>query len=149
LFVVWSSRVDGIERVPGGDRIECLYSTTCRGVRSMTVADEIAMSYRFATMCRATALVLAASVFVFDAADAAEPPPLPSWNEGPVRKVIVDFVGRVTREGGADFVAPAERIATFDNDGTLWCEQPMYVQAVFAFDRARGMAERDPALKEK
>lgn len=52
---------------------------------------------------------------------------LPSWNDTPTKKAIVDFVGRVTKIGGPDFVAPADRIATFDNDGTLWVEQPMYV----------------------
>jgi phosphoserine phosphatase len=82
-------------------------------------------------------------------ASAADVDPLPSWNEGPVRSALRDFVARVTREGGPDYVAPAERIATFDNDGTLWCEQPMYVQAVFALDRARIMAANDPSLREK
>jgi hypothetical protein len=52
---------------------------------------------------------------------------LPSWNDTPTKQAIVEFVGRVTKSGGPDFVAPAERIATFDNDGTLWVEQPMYV----------------------
>jgi phosphoglycolate phosphatase-like HAD superfamily hydrolase len=80
---------------------------------------------------------------------APEGDPLPSWNEGPAKKSILDFVARVAEEGGPAFVPPGERIATFDNDGTLWCEQPMYVQAVFAFDRARAMAEKDPALKDK
>jgi phosphoglycolate phosphatase-like HAD superfamily hydrolase len=75
--------------------------------------------------------------------------PLPSWNDGPARQAIVDFVTRVTDESGPDFVPPAERIATFDNDGTLWCEQPVYVQAVFALDRARVLAARDPSLAEK
>jgi phosphoglycolate phosphatase-like HAD superfamily hydrolase len=105
------------------------------------------MNCRIATTVRAAALALSASVFA--PAVAAEPRPLPSWNEGPARSAIVDFVARVTRQGGPDFVAPPERIAAFDNDGTLWCEQPMYVQAVFAFDRARGMAEQVPALKGK
>lgn len=80
---------------------------------------------------------------------APEVDPLPSWNGGPTKKAILDFVARVTEEGGPEFVPPAERIATFDNDGTLWCEQPMYVQAVFALDRARTMAKEDPSLKDK
>jgi phosphoglycolate phosphatase-like HAD superfamily hydrolase len=75
--------------------------------------------------------------------------PLPSWNDGSARRTILDFVARVTRQGGPDFVPPSERIATFDNDGTLWCEQPVYVQAAFAFDRARAMAQREPSLREK
>ena len=58
---------------------------------------------------------------------AQAPGPLPSWSDR-TRQSIVDFVGRVTREGGPDYVAPAERIATFDNDGTLWCEKPLPVQ---------------------
>jgi phosphoglycolate phosphatase-like HAD superfamily hydrolase len=74
---------------------------------------------------------------------------LPSWNEGAAKKAIVAFVARVTTEGGPDFVPARERIATFDNDGTLWCEQPIYVQAVFVLDRARAMAAQDPSLKEK
>jgi phosphoglycolate phosphatase-like HAD superfamily hydrolase len=81
---------------------------------------------------------------------AAEPAdPLPSWNQTAARQAIITFVTRVTTAGGKDFVPPKDRIATFDNDGTLWCEQPLYVQAVFAFDRARAMAAQNPLLKEK
>jgi len=74
--------------------------------------------------------------------------PLPSWNAGAARQAIVDFVGRVTREGGADFVPPGERIAAFDNDGTLWVEQPMYTQLAFAIDRIRALAPRHPQWKD-
>ena len=66
--------------------------------------------------------------------------PLPSWNDGAVKKSITDFVSRVTTQGGADFVPVEQRIATFDNDGTLWCEQPVYFQVAFAFDRVKAMA---------
>jgi hypothetical protein len=69
---------------------------------------------------------------------------LPSWNDGPSRKSIVDFVERVTREGGPDFVPPSERIATFDNDGTLWAEKPGPFQLLFAFDRAKALAAQHP-----
>jgi hypothetical protein len=72
----------------------------------------------------------------------AQTDPLPSWNEGASKQAIVEFVDRVTRQGGPDFVPPAERIATFDNDGTLWCEHPMYVQLVFAPDRVKTMPPR-------
>jgi phosphoglycolate phosphatase-like HAD superfamily hydrolase len=72
---------------------------------------------------------------------------LPSWNEGPARSALVDFVARVTKEGGPDFVPVEKRIATFDNDGTLWCEQPMYFQELFAFDRIKAMAEEHPEWK--
>jgi phosphoglycolate phosphatase-like HAD superfamily hydrolase len=105
------------------------------------------MSRRFATTMMATALLLANGLSPGNTAPADDP--LPSWTDGPARKTILDFVARVIDEGGTDYVPPAERVATFDNDGTLWCEQPVYVQAVFALDRARSMAERDPTLSEK
>jgi phosphoserine phosphatase len=74
---------------------------------------------------------------------------LPSWCDGAVKAALLDFVSRVTRSGGADFVAPADRIATFDNDGTLWCEQPMQVQVFFAQARLRELADADPSMKER
>ncbi|MGD9508700.1 MAG: HAD family hydrolase [Geminicoccaceae bacterium] len=72
---------------------------------------------------------------------------LTSWNEGPAKAAILDFVEAVTTEGSADFVPASERIATFDNDGTLWVEQPMYVQGVFAFDRLKALAPQHPEWK--
>jgi phosphoglycolate phosphatase-like HAD superfamily hydrolase len=75
--------------------------------------------------------------------------PLPSWNESASRKAIVDFVSRVTRDGGADFVPVPERIAVFDNDGTLWAEQPMYFQLAFAIDRVKTLAPQHPDWKDK
>jgi phosphoglycolate phosphatase-like HAD superfamily hydrolase len=75
--------------------------------------------------------------------------PLPSWNEGATKKSITDFVARVTAQGSPDFVAPELRIATFDNDGTLWCEQPFYFQLAFAFDRVKAMAPQHPEWKTK
>jgi hypothetical protein len=77
----------------------------------------------------------------------AQSDPLPSWNDTPTKQAIVDFVGRVTKAGGPDFVTPAERIATFDNDGTLWVEQPMYVQLAFALDRVKALAPLHPEWK--
>jgi phosphoglycolate phosphatase-like HAD superfamily hydrolase len=79
----------------------------------------------------------------------AQADPLPSWNDGTVKKSITDFVARVTTQGGADFVPPAERIAVFDNDGTLWCEQPVYFQAAFALDRVKAMAAQHPEWKQQ
>ena len=79
------------------------------------------------------------------AAQAADP--LASWTEGPARKAIVEFVGKVTREGSPDFVPATERVAVFDNDGTLWSEQPMYVQLAFAIDRVKTLAARHPEWK--
>jgi len=73
--------------------------------------------------------------------------PLPAWDDGPAKQAIVAFVETVTRPGSGGFVPPAERIAVFDNDGTLWAEQPIYFQAVFAFDRVRAMAPDHPEWK--
>jgi len=72
---------------------------------------------------------------------------LPSWNDGAAKKSVIEFVTRVTAEGGADFVPVEQRIATLDNDGTLWCEQPIYFQAAFAFDRMKAMAKQHPEWK--
>ena len=82
-------------------------------------------------------------------ARAADPDPLPSWNEGPTKHSILDFVASVTKDGGPDYVAPAERIATFDNDGTLWIEQPIYNQFAFAIDRAEATSNQHPEWKTK
>jgi hypothetical protein len=74
---------------------------------------------------------------------------LASWNDGETKAAIVDFVERVTTEGGPDFVPPAERIATFDNDGTLWCEKPMPIELGFILARLTETAEADESLREK
>ncbi len=75
--------------------------------------------------------------------------PLPSWNDSAPRKAIVTFVEKVTKAGTPDFVPPAERIATFDNDGTLWAEQPMYFQLLFALHRIGVLAPQHPEWKSK
>lgn len=96
------------------------------------------------------------SAFIFSAClclvisqASAQTDPLPSWQDGTLKKSITDFVSRVTSEGGVEFVPPAQRIATFDNDGTLWCEQPAYFQLAFALDRVRAMARQHPEWKNK
>jgi hypothetical protein len=81
-------------------------------------------------------------------ATAAEDP-LPSWNDGATRQAITRFVTDVTTEGSPSYVPPPERIATFDNDGTLWSEQPMYVQLAFILDRVRTLAPQHPEWKTK
>ena len=73
--------------------------------------------------------------------------PLASWNDGAAKQSITDFVAAATRAGGPGFIAPAERIAVFDNDGTLWAEQPVYFQLAFAFDRIRALAPQNPRWK--
>ena len=70
--------------------------------------------------------------------------PLPSWNEGSTKAAILNFVANTTNQSHPDYVGPEERIATFDNDGTLWCEYPDYVQSLFMFDRVRDMAPDHP-----
>ena len=75
--------------------------------------------------------------------------PLPSWNDGPAKQAILELVEVVTTEGGADYVAPEDRIATFDQDGTLWVEHPIYSQVVFALDRVVALAPEHPEWKEK
>ena len=87
--------------------------------------------------------VCALFAVAFTAVAQNTPDPLPSWNDGVTKQAIVAFVTRVTKEG-PDFVPPEDRIATFDNDGTLWTEQPMYTEFVFTFDRIEQMAPRHP-----
>jgi phosphoglycolate phosphatase-like HAD superfamily hydrolase len=77
----------------------------------------------------------------------AQTDPLPSWNDTAPKKAIIAFVDRVTKEGGPDYVPPADRVATFDNDGTLWVESPIYTQVAFAFDRVKLMAPQHPEWK--
>ncbi|MBL8576464.1 MAG: haloacid dehalogenase-like hydrolase [Mesorhizobium sp.] len=88
--------------------------------------------------------VFAAAQHAFSQTD-----PLPSWNEGPAKRSITDFVKRITTQGHADFVPEEERIATFDNDGTLWAEQPVYFQVAFAFDRLKAMAADHPEWRQQ
>jgi phosphoglycolate phosphatase-like HAD superfamily hydrolase len=88
------------------------------------------------------ALLLASICSVSYAAD-----PLPSWNEGPAKKSILEFVAAVTDENSNDYVNPADRIATFDNDGTLWVESPIYTQLTFAFGRVKELAPQHPEWK--
>lgn len=79
--------------------------------------------------------------------DARAADPLPSWNEGGAKKSILDFVASVAKKSSPAFVPAAERIAVFDNDGTLWAEQPMYFQAFFVFDRVKALAPQHPEWK--
>ncbi len=74
---------------------------------------------------------------------------LAAWNDGPTKSAIVDFVARVTTEGGPDYVAPEARVAVFDNDGTLWCEKPMYIQLDFIVRRLAEKAAADPSLADQ
>lgn len=92
-------------------------------------------------------VLLLTCLFVVELASAQDP--LPSWNDGPSKKAIVEFVTKVTKDGSPDFVPVEERIATFDNDGTLWSEQPMYFQVFFTFDRVKQLAPSRVDWKNK
>ncbi len=98
---------------------------------------------------RVWASLLAASVLSFGMRAPAQTDPLPAWKESPSKQAIVDFVKATTDASSPDFVPPAERIATFDNDGTLWVEHPMYTQLAFALDRVKELAPQHPEWKTK
>jgi phosphoglycolate phosphatase-like HAD superfamily hydrolase len=94
-----------------------------------------------------TLICVSIALAALAAAQSADP--LPSWNETASKRAIVVFVQKVTKEGSPDYVPPAERIATFDNDGTLWAEQPIYFQVAFALDRIKALAPEHPEWKTK
>ncbi|MDP2355621.1 MAG: HAD family hydrolase [Beijerinckiaceae bacterium] len=94
-----------------------------------------------------TLLALALTLVGAFAAVAQQSNPLPSWSDGPSKRAIISFVEAVTKPGSTDFVPPAERIATFDNDGCLWVEQPIYTQAFFIVDRMKALAPSRPEWK--
>lgn len=90
---------------------------------------------------------LCKAVFILAmSAGAALADPLPSWNDTVTKSAIIDFVDRVTDPASPDYVPPADRIATFDNDGNLWAEQPVYFQLIYALDRVKERAEADPSI---
>lgn len=97
--------------------------------------------------CLALAILFAGAAHI--SAQLPKPAPLPSWNDDAPKKAIADFVTRVTTGGGPDYVPPAERIAVFDNDGTLWSEQPIYFQFAFAVDRVKALAAKHPEWKDE
>ena len=92
--------------------------------------------------------VLAAPLIGASIAQAQPGNPLPSWRDGPRKRALLDFVASVTTAGGPDFVPPPARIATFDNDGCLWVEQPAYTQLIFILDRIRALAPLNPAWQQ-
>jgi hypothetical protein len=101
------------------------------------------MYSRFARLLVALCMTMIASSHAWSADE------LKSWNDGTARKSITEFVERVTKEGSADFIPVVERVAVFDNDGTLWAEQPLYFQLFFALDRVKAMAPDHPEWKTK
>lgn len=99
-----------------------------------------------ATLARRTLLVAGAVGWIVGSAAQAQTDPLPSWNDGATKKAIVDFVQATTTQGSSTFVPPAERIATFDQDGTLWVEKPIYTQVVYCLDRVPLVVKTRPEL---
>ncbi len=97
---------------------------------------------------KTTPFIFALASLALCAAFAHAAEPLTSWNDSASKKAITDFVTKVTKEGSADFVPVAERIAVFDNDGTLWSEQPLYFQLLFAIDRVKALAPQHPEWKD-
>jgi phosphoglycolate phosphatase-like HAD superfamily hydrolase len=114
---------------------------TASTIESLTTTKEVGLVKRFHLFIM---LCLLAVSSISHAGD-----PLASWNDGPAKRAIMDFVHRVTTINGPDYVPPAYRIATFDNDGTLWVEQPLYVQLKFAMDRVKRLAASHPEWKDK
>jgi phosphoserine phosphatase len=94
-------------------------------------------------------VVAASCALLLFASAAAAQDPLPSWNDGAAKRAITELVGKVTKEGAPDFVPVPERIAVFDNDGTLWAEQPVYFQMLFALDRVKALAPQHPEWKTR
>jgi phosphoglycolate phosphatase-like HAD superfamily hydrolase len=91
-------------------------------------------------------LFMLVATLAFSAPALAQSDPLPSWNDGAAKQAIIDFVAKTATPGNADFVPPAERIAAFDQDGTLWVEQPMYAQILYCIDRVPAVVEAKPEL---
>jgi len=94
-------------------------------------------------------LIAALALGLTLAATQATADPLPSWRAGPAKEAITGFVSDVTRADGPEFVPPAQRIAVFDNDGTLWVEQPTYSQLAFVLDRVKALAPQHPQWREQ
>src|SRR3954454_14439571 len=90
---------------------------------------------------------MAVAAWLSGAAAHAQTDPLPSWNDGPAKQAVLGFVRATTEPGNPDFVQPDDRLATFDQDGTLWVEHPIYSQVVFALDRVAPLAPRHPEWK--
>jgi hypothetical protein len=106
---------------------KCFPSTTANNPQKVGMKTKLIAAAIFCAMASPTAVAQSADL-------------LPSWNQSKAKQSITDFVGKVTKAGSPDSVPPAERIATFDNDGTLWAEQPMYFQLLFALDRVKALA---------
>lgn len=120
---------------------------TCR--RVLVVVASCAVAFLGHALCLGQSAPAAAEVSIATFTPAPNSDPLPSWNDAPAKKSIIAFVEKITKEGSPDFVPVPERTATFDNDGTLWCEKPMPVQLFFVIDRVKSLAPQHPEWKDK
>jgi hypothetical protein len=137
--------------------VSCFPKAVKKAVKTLRLGDcgttGFERMFNEVTMRNTYKAILAAAAFVCtvillsSAAQAADP--LPSWNDGSTKQSILAFAQRVTTPGGKDFVPVPERIAVFDNDGTLWSEQPMYFQLLFALDRVKALAPQHPEWKNQ
>jgi phosphoserine phosphatase len=117
-------------------------------VHLMVAADKNMQSYlRMCSMRARRTTLLLYVLLLCVACAAAQSDPLPSWNNDSTKQAILDFIARVSKQGGPDFVPVEARIATFDNDGTLWTEQPVYTEYAFTFDRVKQLASQHPEWK--
>jgi hypothetical protein len=113
-------------------------------MKDKTIIKNVKRTRRHALPVLIVAVIVGCSAVSALASD-----PLGSWNDGEAKQSIIEFVSTVSKQGSSDFVPPAERIAVFDNDGTLWAEQPMYFQVLFAIDRVKALAPQHPEWQEK
>src|SRR5215469_11948851 len=100
-------------------------------------------------MMRNCKLVLTSLVALAFACSTYAQDPLPSWNDGPAKQAILEFVKETTAQGSAQFISPEARIATFDQDGTLWVEHPIYTQVMYCLERVPDLVKARPELKDK
>jgi phosphoserine phosphatase len=115
----------------------------------MVAANEEVRASGRTTTRRPRALAIIAALLVAASTAVGANDPLPSWDDGAAKRAILAFVAETTSPGAPGFVPPAERIAAFDNDGTLWAEQPLYFQLAFAVDRVKALAPEHPEWKQK
>ena len=110
----------------------------------MVAANDEVLAGGWTSTSRLRIVTMIVALLVATSPVIAADDPLPSWNDGAAKRAILAFVAETTSPGAPGFVPPAERIATFDNDGTLWAEQPLYFQLAFALDRVKVLAPKHP-----
>jgi len=143
---VWDARFENSRR---GARDVCSEFSAFINGKGQTMTTPVSFEFNRRVLLSTLALLPALIGSLRPKSAIAQTDILQSWSDGPAKTSIIDFVARVTTQGGPDFVPAEQRIAVFDNDGTLWCEQPMYVQLAFILDRVKAMAPLHPEWKDK